>query len=174
MRVFSILTPVAVLLTCAPFPGQAQERAMTALERVLAMAADHPGLAGANVFVNLAVQGAGVANGSDIVGSSVQFVHQGNEDDLPPTPLEMQVSTMATGATNTGRVRVMTSATPLPEGVGAVIIAANAATTQSHILAPIDIVSTAPLSDDSRLATKAIGAMNTGGVTILIKPGANE
>jgi hypothetical protein len=167
MRRFSIAASVVM----TAFLGAPCAIAQSALERVLTLIAENPELSGDNVFLNLASHGANVPQ---TVDSSVRLVTlQDEKEGVPQTPLELQIDTLAMGATNTGLVRVITPSLAA-DGAVPMIVAANAATTRSPILAPIDILGNAPVSDASRVATRAMGSVNTGVVQIVIKPGANE
>jgi len=168
MRALSIVAIGAV----AAFFGATSAMAQSALDRVLTLIDENPELAGETIFMNLASHG---ANGPQIVDSSVRLVHKHDEtNDLPPVPLDLQIDTLAIGATNTGAIQLIAPALPTTEGTAPMFIAVNAATTQSPILAPIDVLSTAPASEASRLSTVAMGSVNTGDVRIVIKPGRIE
>jgi hypothetical protein len=168
MRGFAI---VAAVVGTAFF-GATSSVAQSALERVLTMIAENPELAGETIFLNLASHG---ASGARTVDSSVHLVQkQDQKGDAPPAPLELQIETLAMGATNIGLVKAITPTVALTDGVVTTFAASNAATTQSPILAPIDILSNAPISDASHLSTRAIGSVNTGVVQIVVKPGVGE
>lgn len=148
-------------------------RAESALERVLTMIADNPDLAGGTVFINLASH-APVTDGSDMVDSTVQYLQPQGVIGQPLAPQALQIETMALGATNTGLIRVLTSTTTETGDAVAPLNAANAATTQSPIRAPIFLLGDGPVSDGSTLSTKAIGAMNTGQVLVSVQSGGDE
>lgn len=158
----------AILGLVLSIAAAAPVHAETALERVLAMVADNPDLAGGTVFINLASHAPGT-DGSDVVDSSVQYVQPPTGmGENPSGPRALQIATMALGATNTGLIRVLSSMAPVPGEAAVPIIAANGAITHSPISAPIHVASDLPLSAESTLSTQAIGSMNSGIVLISI------
>lgn len=165
------LTP-ALLLALSIVPTAASVRAESALERVLAMIAENPDLSRGNVFINLASH-APATDGSDVVDSTVQYLQPQGSLTEPLAPQALQIGTVALGATNTGRIRVLTFTTSEPGEAVVPLNAANAATTQAPIRAPIFLLGDVPISEETRLSTKAIGAMNTGQVLVSIQTGGD-
>lgn len=162
---------VLLSLACLVLPARSQ----TALERVLAMVEAQPEFFGLNTYINVASHAPGQSDLPAAVDGTVQ-VNLLSTDPATGKPLkpEVQIETMSLGATNTGRVRVI-SRQLTPGDVGAnAIVAVNASTTATPILASVSISGEMPLADTSKIATKSIGAMNTGAVWILIKPGSDE
>lgn len=171
MRIGSLCLGVLILsnAVCAPVWAQ------TALERVLAMVEANPNLGGMNTFLNIASHVPMGDSAPDVVDSSVNFVQLPSEHpEEPQEDLLLNVDTTALGANNTGRIRYQSTHTGPEEAVPLTLIAVNAANTQAPILAPVNVVSTAPLDPNSQLSTKAVGAMNTGAVQIVIQEGTSN
>lgn len=167
MRLFPIFMVILILATHAGSPSHGE----TALERVLAMVEANPALQGSNTFINLASQ-APQAQVDSVISLDSSVVINRNvpvSSDGLAEPLELQIETMALGATNTGRVRVLGVQSPATGAASGIFVTANAATTRSPVLAPVAIISNAPISDSSAIKTKAIGAMNTGAIQIVVQ-----
>jgi hypothetical protein len=170
MRNLNLGFAVLLSLTCLGLPARSQ----TALERVLAMVEAKPELFGVNTYINVASHAPSQSTMTDAVDGSVQVTLMSTvpETGQPLNP-DVQIETMSLGSTNTGRVRVTSNQMPTGgESVNA-IVAVNASTTAAPILAPVSIIGDALMADTSKIATKSIGAMNTGAVQIIIRPGSD-
>lgn len=161
---------VLLSLACLGLPAASQ----TALERVLAMVEAQPELFGLNTYINVASHAPGASDKPDAVDGSVQVKLMSTDPETgKPLNPDVQIETMSLGATNTGRVRVTSRQMTTGDGAASAIVAVNASTTAAPILAPVSIIGDAPMADTSKIATKSIGAMNTGAVQIIIKPGSD-
>lgn len=149
---------LALIALCALL-APVQVGAETVLERVLARIGAEPG----GLFVNLAenrdpVAGPGQAMVVD--GSIILVVHS----ETPPTAPSAgppRIETISIGATNAAGLTVRS---PAPGGIAALNAAQNAAT----VLGSVGAIAAPHVAPPATLSARAIGATNTGNVTIAI------
>ena len=150
--VFALMAPCALL---APMQAGAE----TVLERVLAKI----GAGSDGLFLNLAENRDPVADAGQamVVDGSITLVVHSEQPPADPVAGPPRIETISIGATNAAGLTVRSAA---PGG----IVALNAAQNVATVLGAIDAKGPPHAPPPAMLSARAIGATNTGNLTISI------
>ena len=163
----------AILLGMMCYPSAASSD--TVLQRVLSLVKANPSLVNGRVFVNVARQQAGdgvsvfAVNGSAMIYRGATSEDATGEDESSQKLVYEQIDTTAMGTNNVGSIdSVLMHPSASDPGTVNWIFSANAAATQTPVLAPVTLYGDATPSADAPISTSAIGAMNTGNTNVVV------
>lgn len=158
----------AILLGMMLFPCTASSD--TVLQRVLSLVQANPSLVNGRVFVNVARQQSGDGVSLLAVNGSAVIYHDATSEDESSRKLVYdQIDTTAMGTNNVGSIdSVLMHPSASEPGTVTWVFSANAAATQTPVLAPVTLYGDVTPSVDAPISTSAIGAMNNGNTNVVV------